>query len=70
MFSVCFVAFIVNGNPEPKIYMLPNCDPKNSGNIDCHIDQLHDTGAKHAVCWDRKTKKMVYTGSAYLEVKA
>lgn len=62
MITICFVAFTVTGTGQEVVYMLPNCDPKHTGNMTCEIQQASDYARPYAVCIDNKTKQIVYSG--------
>lgn len=63
MLSVCFVAFqLANGGSA--VYMLPNCNPKHTANMDCKIESMSEYARPVAVCFDKKTKERIYFGMA------
>jgi hypothetical protein len=69
MLSVCFVSFVLVGKPDvkPEIYMLPNCAPRNTGNMICaRVDKASPYSRDWVVCKD-KDGKVVHTGPAYLQ---
>lgn len=62
--TVCFVAFaLMNGKTD--VFMLPNCDPKLTGNMQCRVEAPGPMAQHYALCWDPKTMKIVYSGKAY-----
>lgn len=66
MLSVCFVAFQLTGSAAQIVYVLPNCAPKNTGNMTCYIEGMSQYATrKMAVCYDKKNpEKIIYTGPA------
>lgn len=66
MLSVCFIAFHLTGSAGQVVYMLPNCAPRNTGNMTCYIEGMSAYASrKMAVCYDKKDpQKILYTGPA------